>query len=271
MYLDLATRIDKESLALGLLARETVGRPPILGIIQLGENPASSRYIKYKKLKIASFEWECRHICLPESSKEGEIQNVIAGLEVCDGIILQLPVPIPANKLTDYIPYTKDVDGINSINQGRLLKGYPEEEYIAPCTAQACIHILESIPVPLSGTRIALLGRSFLVGKPLQILLEQRGATVFSISRHDRDQASLSKECNVVISAIGSPGYITQEYIRHDAFVIDIGTTIVNGKIVGDVAPDVKAGHITPSTGGVGPLTVSCLMYNLAKCAKWRT
>ena len=243
-----------------------------LGIIQIGHNLASNKYIKYKLNKLNELKWSCLYVNLPDTILESDLIKTIQDVSAkSHGVIVQLPIPKHISSyVLDNIPWNKDVDGITFTNQGKLFKDYPGNDYIAPCTAEACMHFLLENKIPLHGRRVGVFGRSSLVGKPITIMLQNYGATVINIAKEDTKQWFLSKECSVIISAMGLPHYITQEYINEDAFIVDIGVTIVEGKNMGDVHPKVKAKHITPVIGGIGPMTIAFLMNNLAKCAKWQ-
>lgn len=244
--------------------------PPCLAIIQLGDHPPSNSYIKIKKTKLAELKWNCKHFRLPSDITNDEFRKTLSSIsenEEIDGVIVQLPLPqhITPDHI-DLIPYHKDVDGVTVINQGRLFKGY--SDYIAPCTALGCIHFLEANKVQIRGSHIAVIGRSILVGRPIAMMLQHRGATVVTLHQEDQDQARLARECGVLISAIGVPHHITPSYIKPGAFVVDIGVTKVDGMILGDVHPSVRqvARFVSPTTGGIGPLTVAYLMSNLLNC-----
>ena len=258
--------IDEESKRLGRLVLAQRGTPPSLTIIQIGDNPASNNYIRYKQKKIMEFDWQCDHKKLAHHIQRDSLIKTIQEIKT-DGIILQLPLPAHFSlEILDEIPPSKDVDGLTCFHQGRLFKGYPTDTYLQPCTVAGCIHVLESA-VPIKGAKISVFGNSNLVGKPVSTLLRQMGATVTNLSPADPDQASLSSKSDIVISAMGNPHYLKQKYINRNAFVLDIGTTVVGGKILGDVDPSVQAKYISPPIGGIGPITVSFLMLNLAKCA----
>ena len=257
--------VDEESKRIGKLVLNQRGTPPSLAILQIGDNPASSKYIRHKQKKIADLGWISEYIKLEETTAE-KLTEILQEIKT-DGIILQLPLPpdLPV-RLIDLIPPDKDVDGLTCFHQGRLFKGYPADTYLQPCTVAACIHVLESA-VPIKGARVAVFGNSNLVGKPVATLLRQMGATVTNFSPSDPDQAELSHTADIVIAAMGNPHYLNQSHINPNAFVLDIGITIVDGKVLGDVDPSVQARYISPPIGGIGPLTVSFLMLNLAKCA----
>jgi methylenetetrahydrofolate dehydrogenase (NADP+)/methenyltetrahydrofolate cyclohydrolase len=242
-----------------------------LSIIQAGDDPASNLYIKIKKQRLAEIGFECKHIRLDLSIAKQDFERVILdeskNPEV-HGLIVQFPLPEHLKDSVDMIPHYKDVDGITVLNQGMLFKGYPESKYVAPCTAIGCMHFLSGYKVALKGARVAVFGKSALVTKPLISLLQNQGATVISFNRFDQNQAELSSKCEVLISAIGKGKYITKDFVQENAFVVDIGLSMVDGKLVGDVSECVleKTQYISASRGGIGPLTVACLISNLVHC-----
>lgn len=258
--------VDEESRKLGKLVLEQRGLPPSLTILQVGDNPVSTKYIQRKQKKIAEFHWHSDYIKLSQDLEPQSLIRTIQNIKT-DGIILQLPLPKNFSlEILEEIPPNKDVDGLTCFHQGRLFKGYPTEAYLQPCTVAACLHVLKSA-VPIQGVKAAVFGNSNLVGKPVSILLRQMGATVTNLSSSDPDQASISRNADIVVAAMGNPHYLNQSYINPNAFVLDVGTTVVDGKVLGDVDPGVQARYISPPIGGIGPLTVSFLMLNLAKCA----
>ena len=184
---------------------------------------------------------------------------------------MQLPLPKHINiEILDAIPPYKDVDGLTLINQGMLSKNYDINKYIIPCTALACMHFLRKHNIHLRGSHVAVFGRSNLVGKPIATLLQDAGATVVILNQHDLNQQVLSQKCDVLISAIGLPHYISKNHVKQNAFVVDIGISQVNNKLLGDVHPSVyeQTLTVTPTIDGIGPLTVAFLMQNLLKCHK---
>lgn len=249
-----------------LQAKGNCVRSPKLGIIQVGDNPASNKYITIKKNRINQLGWEVVHVKLQDDESLFRAQIVrMSEDDSVDGIIVQLPLPKHYNNtFLDLIPYYKDVDGLTTINQGKLFRGADEATYLAPCTAKACIYFLEQNHIQLSGAHVAVLGRSNLVGAPIGVLLQQRGATVLQVNQADTRQAEMTVLCDVLISAIGVPFYITKEYVKPGAFVVDIGLSNLDGILVGDVHDEVQAtACVSPSRGGIGPLTVAFLMHNL--------
>jgi 5,10-methylene-tetrahydrofolate dehydrogenase/methenyl tetrahydrofolate cyclohydrolase len=242
-----------------------------LVIIQVGDNKASNLYISIKKARLKSLGWHCIHVRLDSGVTKSDFEHEIrkySNDESVHGIIVQMPLPSHLMSSIDKIPHYKDVDGITIQNQGMLFKGYPEDDYIAPCTALACMHFIKSYEVNLIGKHVAVIGKSFLVGKPISILLQAQGASVVNINKHDTKQQELTSKCSVVISAVGSPHFVTKDYVKENAFVVDIGVSKVGEKVFGDIDPSVyeKTPHISSVKGGIGPLTVAFLVKNLLKC-----
>ncbi len=246
-----------------------------LGIIQIGDNPASNQYIRIKKKKLEEIGFHWEHIRLDDDVDESEFISAITSMSDdlnIHGIIVQLPIKANMLRHLDLIPHYKDVDGITSINQGRLYKGV-DSVYIAPCTPLGIMHFLKQHNIEMSGKRIAIFGKSFLVGRPIAALLQAQGASVITINKSDPNPQDLSIKADIVISAIGIPHYITKNFIQTNALVIDVGVSVVNGITMGDVSPDVleKTKFVTGCKGGIGPLTVAFLAYNLVQCYKFKS
>lgn len=186
------------------------------------------------------------------------------------GIILQTPLPagVTADRLAELIPAGKDVDGVNPTSAGRLMAGRPA---FAPATAAAVVEILDGHGVPLEGARVAVVGRSMVVGKPAAHLLLARNATVTICHSRTRDLAAVTSEADVVVAAIGRPRFIGAEHVAVGATVVDVGTTPdAEGNLVGDVDAEAvsgRAGRLTPVPGGVGPITTALLLRNTVQAA----
>lgn len=247
--------------------------PKKLAIIQVGDNQASNLYIsiKQKRLKEVGFLYE--HLRFPEEVSKSEFDDAVkscADNSSVDAIIVQLPIPRHLLPSLELIPPYKDADGVTLYNQALLFRQADPETYIAPATALGCIAFLKAHSIDVSGKQVAVFGKSFLVGKPICSLLQADGATVVSFSRQDPKQKELSSRCEILVAAIGVPNYITPEYVKPGAFIVDIGTTKVDNKIVGDVHSDVreKAAFVSTTRGGIGPLTVAFLISNLIKCSE---
>ncbi len=244
-----------------------------LAVILIGHEPASEKYvsIKEKACQKAGIGFSLYRFT-PEESQT-KVISLIRRLNKDNkttGIIVQLPLPdgfVP-NELLEAIDPGKDVDGLNSVNLGRLIKGI---EGIFPATPEGTINLLRYYQIPLSGKKVAVIGQSNLVGKPLAQMLLNEEATVMIANDKTKKLRELTLGSDIIISAAGSPGLIKASMVPEGAVVIDIGTTLVGSKIVGDVDFDrvsKKAGFLTPSPGGIGPMTVAMLLSNLLKASK---
>ncbi len=274
---ELRARIAAEVTAL----REAGRRAPCLAVVLVGDNPASLSYIKGKRRACARAGIDSREHTLPADSSERAVLDQIDALnrdDGIDGILVQLPLPkgIRATAITEATDPAKDVDGLHTRNAGRLLAGLPG---LRPCTPLGILEVLDRHRVPLEGARAVVVGRSTLVGKPVALLLLERHATVTMCHSRTRDLAAVCRDADVLIACAGSPLLIKGDWIRPGAAVIDLGVNVVDGHQVGDVDFDEALGIaslITPSRGGVGPLTITMLLRNTleayeARCGIGRT
>ncbi|MCZ7619625.1 MAG: bifunctional methylenetetrahydrofolate dehydrogenase/methenyltetrahydrofolate cyclohydrolase FolD [Myxococcota bacterium] len=261
--------------------RDAGRRPPCLAVVLVGDNPASLSYIKGKRRACARAGIDSREHTLPADSSERAVLDQIDALnrdDGVDGILVQLPLPkgIRATTITEATDPAKDVDGLHTRNAGRLLAGLPG---LRPCTPLGILEVLDRHRVPLEGARAVVVGRSTLVGKPVALLLLERHATVTICHSRTRDLAAVCRDADVLIACAGSPLLIRGDWIRPGAAVIDLGVNVVDGQQVGDVDFDEALGIaslITPSRGGVGPLTITMLLRNTleayeARCGIGRT
>lgn len=239
-----------------------------LAVIQVGNDEASNVYVKQKENLAKNLGYEFIHEKLDESITTNELINYIETLnyhDYIDGIIVQMPLPkhIDEKLVQNSIDPFKDVDGLTFINQGKLLSG---EETLIPCTPKGVIDLLQEYNIEIEGKNIVVVGRSVLVGKPLSILLTNRNATVTLCHSKTINLSEYTKEADILISAVGKKHIITEDMVKNNAVVIDVGITRVDGKLYGDVDFDNvvnKASFITPVPGGVGPMTVYELMNNV--------
>jgi methylenetetrahydrofolate dehydrogenase (NADP+)/methenyltetrahydrofolate cyclohydrolase len=251
------------------------GRPPRLAVVLVGDNPGSASYIKGKRRACARIGLDSVEEDLPEDATESQVLALIARLNAdpgVDGILVQLPVPkqIRALAVTEATSPEKDVDGLHTQNAGRLLAGLPG---LRPCTPLGILEVLDRHGVALEGANVVVIGRSLLVGKPVALLLLERNATVTIAHSRTRDLAGLAREADVLIAAAGSPLLVKGDFIKPGAAVIDLGVNVVDGRQVGDVDFDAAlgvAGLITPSRGGVGPLTITMLLRNTVEAYRRR-
>lgn len=243
------------------------GKKAGLAVILVGENPASQVYVRNKikaceEVGIQSFAYY-----LPEDCTQSELHEVIDGLVASKdvhGILVQLPLPkhLDEDAALKRIPAKKDVDGFSAENVGKLLLGQP-----APiaCTPYGVMKMLESADVKLAGKRAVVVGRSNIVGKPMALLLLREHATVTVCHSRTENLKEVCREADVLVAAVGRANLITADMVKPGATVIDVGMNRVDGKLCGDVDFDgVKevAGAISPVPGGVGPMTITMLLYN---------
>ncbi|MGC8898910.1 MAG: bifunctional 5,10-methylenetetrahydrofolate dehydrogenase/5,10-methenyltetrahydrofolate cyclohydrolase [Candidatus Micrarchaeia archaeon] len=246
-----------------------------LGIVLVGNNPASQKYVKTKTARADEVGIEARLFHLPEKTSQKKLIALIEKLnknKKIDGFIVQLPLPqhIDQFEILSQINPKKDVDGISPYNLGMLLSsGRP---YFVPATPQGIIHLLEYYGAKIDGANAVVVGRSVIVGKPIAALLLQKNATVTVCHSKTKNLAGYTKNADIIVAAAGSPGLVKADMVKEGAYVVDVGTTNVGGKLVGDVDFEnvKKKAHVSPVPGGVGPLTVACLLKNTLIAAKER-
>lgn len=254
------------------------GVTPKLVIVLVGDNPASLSYIKQKKKAAATCGIIAEEINLPPTTTTEELLGLIEKLNadpLVHGMLVQLPLPahIPAPLIIRAISPEKDADGFHAYNVGKMFLSQ-EFERLAPCTPQGVIKIFEHYKIPLEGQNIVILGRSNIVGKPLAVMLMNRDATVTVCHSKTRNLAEHTRAADILIVAIGKANFIRADMVKEGAVVIDVGMNKLENKLVGDVdfeSVSPKASAITPVPGGVGPMTVTCLMENLVKAALRQT
>jgi methylenetetrahydrofolate dehydrogenase (NADP+) / methenyltetrahydrofolate cyclohydrolase len=262
------------------LLAEKLGRMPGLAVVFVGENPASEVYVRNKArstvdLGMASFEHK-----LAATTSESELLELVLTLSAdlkIDGILVQLPLPaqIDPARILNAISPAKDVDGFSPLNAGKLASGMPA---LAPCTPLGCVMLAKTVQPSLAGLEAVVVGRSNIVGKPLVQLLLAENATVTIAHSKTKELSSVCRRADLLFVAIGKPEFVRGDWIKPGATVIDVGINRVpspDGKqrVVGDVAFEeaVKvAGAITPVPGGVGPMTIACLLANTLRAAAMR-
>lgn len=286
-----ATLIDGKSFAEGLRTRigaavamlaQQLARPG-LAVVLVGENPASQVYVRNKARQtfeagMASFE----HV-LPAETSELELLTLVERLnsdDTVDGILVQLPLPghIDAQRVIEAIAPEKDVDGFHPVNAGRLAIGLPA---LVPCTPVGSLMLIKSVRADLSGLNAVIVGRSNIVGKPMAQLLISESCTVTVAHSKTRDLKEVCRRADILVAAVGRPEMVRGDWVKPGAIVIDVGINRIpapergEGKfrLVGDVAfAEAKevAGFITPVPGGVGPMTIACLLRNtvIAACRR---
>ena len=241
-----------------------------LVIIQLGDDPSSNSYIGNKLKACERCKIEAELIKLDINTTQEELLKIINRLnesENVTGILVQFPLPahIDAKVINDSIVYTKDVDGFSIINKGKL---YSNEDCLVPCTAQGVIDILKYNDIEISGKKVVIINRSDLVGKPLMHLFLQNNATVTVCHSYTKNLQEISSIADILVVGVGKPNFITKDYIKQDAIVLDIGISFLDNKICGDVDFFYcieKCSRITTVPGGVGLLTVTNLLTNVVK------
>lgn len=243
-------------------------RPPGLAVILLGDDPASSIYVRNKRQACEQVGISSIYHHLPLSTEESALIALIESLNsdpAVDGILLQLPLPnhIDTNKVLDCIDPKKDVDGFHAYNLGRLAQRRP---HLRPCTPFGIMLLLDHIHQVYKGKHAVVIGASNIVGRPLSLELLIAGATVTVCHRFTYDLSYFVKQADILVSAVGKPGLIKGEWIKEGATVIDVGINrLENGTITGDIefaAAKERAAWITPVPGGVGPMTVAVLLRN---------
>jgi methylenetetrahydrofolate dehydrogenase (NADP+)/methenyltetrahydrofolate cyclohydrolase len=251
---------------------------PGLAVVLVGSNPASEVYVGSKKKMTVEAGMKSFDYHLPETTSEGEVLTLIGELNndpAVNGILVQLPLPqqIDAQKVINAIDPGKDVDGFHPLNAGRLATGLPA---LVPCTPLGCIILAKSVTPSLSGMDAVVVGRSNIVGKPLAALLIAESATVTVAHSKTRDLPAVCRRADLLFAAVGRPEMIKGDWVREGATVIDVGINRVPSatpgktRIVGDVAykeAAERAGAITPVPGGVGPMTIACLLVNTLRAA----
>jgi len=276
------------------------GRPPGLGIVLVGENPASEVYVRNKLKSAGEAGLMAELTRLPATASLADLLGVVDQLnrsEKHDGILVQSPLPDAMGhdaerRVFDVVRADKDVDGFHPTNVGYLVQN---RATLVACTPSGVIEILERSGIPIAGARALVIGRSDIVGKPMALLLLHRHATVTVAHSRTVDLPKLATEADILVAAIGRPGFVTQAFVKPGAAVIDVGINRLDTRaavekmfpgdparlaaferrgsmIVGDVHPNVAdiAGALTPVPGGVGPLTIALLLRNTLRAAETR-
>ena len=250
------------------------GINPKLAVIMVGDNPASKVYVKNKSKACQEVGIEYEEYLLDSNIKQEELIKLIKKLnedKTINGILLQSPIPngLDINEAFRTIDYKKDVDGFHPMNVGKLALG---QDTFVSCTPYGVMRMFEEYNIDLCGKNVVILGRSNIVGKPLSQCCLNKNATVTICHSKTQNTKKITKEADIVISAIGKPKFITQDMVKDGAVIIDVGINRnENGKIVGDVDFEnvkEKASYITPVPGGVGPMTIAMLINNVIKAAK---
>jgi methylenetetrahydrofolate dehydrogenase (NADP+)/methenyltetrahydrofolate cyclohydrolase len=283
-----ATIIDGKAYAEGLRARiagavrvlADQGVMPGLAVVIVGEDPASQLYVKNKARQTVEVGMRSFEHVLPASTPEAELLDLVARLNAdpaVDGILVQLPLPrqIDAQKVIEAIDPAKDVDGFHPINAGRLMTGVPG---LVSCTPLGCLLLAQSVRRDLAGLNAVVVGRSNIVGKPMAQLLIGQSCTVTVAHSRTRDLPEVCRSADLLVAAVGRPEMVRGDWIKLGAIVIDVGINRVPNpaagegrtRVVGDVAyaeAAEVASAVTPVPGGVGPMTIACLLRNTLEAA----
>ena len=276
------------------------GRPPGLGILLAGDDGGSEIYVRNKVRACEALGIRADLQRLPAEASLDEVMAIVAGFnaaDAVDGVLVQSPLPPgmgadAEQQVFDAIDPAKDVDGFNPVNVGRLVQNRPA---LAPGTPSGIIELLERNGIPIEGRRAVVIGRSDIVGKPMAALLLHRHATVTICHSRTRDLPAVASTADILVAAIGRPGFVTADFVKPGATVIDVGTSRMTDRdrvaalfgrdsprlevierrgatVVGDVHPGVAAvaGALTPVPGGVGPLTIAMLLSNTVRAAEAR-
>jgi methylenetetrahydrofolate dehydrogenase (NADP+)/methenyltetrahydrofolate cyclohydrolase len=290
----------KSELAVEVAAARERGYTPGLAVVLVGEVPASQIYVRSKVKTCGELGIYSEMHTPPASVTTEELLELVASLNArdeIDGILIQLPLPahVDTALLLEAVVPAKDVDGFHPINAGRLLSGAPAEQVLAPCTPAGIMEVLRRSGIPVKGRRAVVLGRSNIVGKPIAAMLLNASATVTVCHSQTSDLAAITREADILVAAIGRPGFVTADMVRPGATIIDVGINRLSTEaeverffpgdaarhagftrrgstIVGDVDPAAFAisGAYTPVPGGVGALTIAMLMANTVKAARMR-
>jgi len=249
------------------------GKVPGLAVVLVGEDPASAVYVRNKNKTCEQMGFKSVSHNLPADTDEATVLKLVDDLnkdDSVDGILVQLPLPkqIDSQRVLEAIDPRKDVDGFHPVNVGHLVSGV---KTLAPCTPAGIIEMLDYYKIGIEGQNAVVIGRSNIVGKPAALLLLQRHATVTICHSRTRDLPAVARGADILIGAIGKPRFVTADFVKDGAVVVDVGINRVDGKLVGDVDFDnvaEKCSYITPVPGGVGPMTIAMLMQNTLSAFK---
>lgn len=277
-----AVKLDGKATAAAIKAELTTrvaalrerGVVPGLATVLVGSDPASQNYVRMKHRDCEQVGISSIQVELPEDATAEQLRDAIEGLNedpACTGYIVQLPIPrhLDENWALSLIDPDKDADGLHPINLGRLVLNEPAT---LPCTPRGIVELLRRHDVELNGAEVCVVGRGITVGRPLGLILTRRSenSTVTLCHTGTHDLKAHTSRADVVVAAAGVPAMISADMIREGAALVDVGVSRVDGKTVGDLAPDVwdKAGFVTPNPGGVGPMTRAMLLSNVVDRAE---
>ena len=270
----LVAGLVKEQVAEKVRQLQQHGTTPFLVTIQVGDDPASTSYLKGKHKAAEEVGIQSEHHHLPANTSQEKLEALLGQLNTnrkVHGILVQLPLPNSLdeqNIIERIIPY-KDVDGLHPINAGKLSAG---REDLVPCTPKGIVKLLNYYDVPINGYRAVIINRTTLVGRPLANLLLNRDATVTVCHSKTPNLPGTTRTADILVTAVGRESFqVRADHVKPGATVIDVGLTRIGAKLRGDVdfhTVSKVAGHITPVPGGVGPMTVACLLENTVKAAQ---
>ncbi len=276
----IAAEVDAAVAGATAVLRAEHGIQPTLAVVLVGEDPASQVYVRNKVRRTEAAGMVSRELRLPATTSQAELEAAVAALSAdpaVDGILVQLPLPAPldADAVIARIDPAKDVDGLTEASAGRLVLGRPG---LRPCTPEGCVILAKRTLGELRGAHVVVIGRSILVGKPAGLLFLAEDCTVTLAHSRTRDLPALARSADILVPAVGRPEMVRGDWVRDGATVIDVGINRVPdlargpdaSRLVGDVAFDeaaAVAGAITPVPGGVGPMTIACLLRNTLKAA----
>jgi methylenetetrahydrofolate dehydrogenase (NADP+)/methenyltetrahydrofolate cyclohydrolase len=270
--------IDGKAVAADLRQRiaarvAALGYRPGLRVVRVGDDPASGVYVRNKDKAAKEVGFDSATLALPATTTEAELLAVVAQLNAdpaVDGILVQLPLPpqIRAEVVISAVAPEKDADGFHPLNAGRLASG---QAGLVPCTPKGVMHLLAASGTALPGARAVVLGRSNIVGRPMAQLLLAADCTVTIVHSRTRDLPAECRRAEILVAAVGRPEMVRGDWIAEGATVIDVGINrLPDGRLVGDVAyaeAAARAASITPVPGGVGPMTIACLLENTLDAA----
>ncbi len=272
----LSLDIQRE-VAIEVSALKERGVEPQLAVVIAGDDPASHVYVRNKERACERCGILSTRVDMPATSTLEEIVEVVELLNSdssIHGILVQSPAPDGVDELaiaSSILPQ-KDVDGFHPVNLGRLVQG--ESGGLLPCTPSGVIRILEASGVEIEGSRAVVLGRSRIVGMPMALMLAQKGSDATVTIAHSRtaEIESICSEADILVAAVGSAHMVEGHWVKPGAFVVDVGISRVEGRLAGDVSPEVSdiAGWLTPVPGGVGPMTIAMLMRNTLRAVEWQ-
>ena len=269
----IAAEIKREVLAELDQLKSIYKTNPSIASVMIGKDESSKLYLRLRDKACSDIGIQTTQHILPEDTTEREIHGLIEELNndsEIHGILLQLPLPkhLSLHRILSKINPLKDVEGVTPYNIGTLITG---EERIIPCTPMAVLKILQHMEIPIEGSNIVIINHSHIVGKPLATIMLNRNATVTICHIYTKNIKDYTVKADILVTATGVPGLITEDYIKEGACVIDVGITKTSDGVKGDVDFETvkeKAGFLTPVPGGVGPVTIACSLLNMVKTFK---